>query len=71
MSEEPSLVYRELVDSTKCMYCTILHKDYDPVLDSVIELVNALLTTTAAYDLLYRDNDSAEAVASKEELVVL
>ena len=71
LSKESSLIYRELIGSTKYIYCTILHKDYDPVPDSVIELVNILLTTTTAYDLLYRDNDSTKAIALKEELVIL
>ena len=71
LSKELSLVYRELVGSTKCIYYTILYKDYNPVLDSIIELVNALLTTTTTYDLLYRDDDSTETAALKEELVIL
>ena len=71
LSKEPSFVYRELVGSTKYTYYTILYKDYNPVPASIIELVNTLLATTTTYDLLYRDNDSTKAVASKEELVIL
>jgi len=71
LGQESDLVCEELLGSTKCSRYTSIHKDCDPVPESVVELANALLSAAATHHATYSGDKSAEAEASQEELVAL